>query len=342
LPGVGTARLGVLYVRLLVLNCHEPWIYQLRVLDAQLDLVVDLPGRKVTGWDERMRPIPPNARLLALDEARAASPGQWDAVICHNISDLIATAGIDAPKLLVIHDTLDGRMAQQRANFEKDSMIEMLMQYLDHLGAHAVPVTAAKGESWGIGGSPLHCFADPADYLAPTYARAAGLRVANDVTSKRVFLAWDFHEEAFRDLPVTLVGHNPQLGVEASRGWDDLKQQFASHRFFVHTADPRYEDGFNMAMVEAMAAGLPVISNAHPTSPLTHGIDGFVATHPHDAREHAAVLLADVDLARTMGAAARQTAIARFAPGSFRDGACAAIERSKKLFGERKTRPNYD
>ncbi len=319
-------------MRLLVLNCHEPWIYQLRVLDAALDVVVDLPGRKVAGWDERMRPVPPNTRLLSLAVALAEPSGQWDAVICHNISDLIATAPIDAPKLLVVHDTLDGRMAQQGANFGKSQMVDLLRQYLDRLGAHAVPVTAAKGESWGISGEPLHCFADPADYLAPTYEKAAGLRVANDVSSKRVFLAWDFHEAAFGGLPIKLVGHNPQLGAAAARGWDDLKQQFASHRLFVHTADPRYEDGFNMAMVEAMAAGLPVIGNAHPTSPITHGADGFLAERPEEAREYAAMLLSDLNLARRMGVAARRTAVERFSPESFRRGIRGAVQTAKHSY----------
>ncbi len=223
-------------------------------------------------------------------------------------------------------------MAQQGAAFEKPQMVALLRRYLDQLGAHAVPVTAAKGESWGIEAKPLHCFADPADYLAPTYANAAGLRVANDIMSKRVFLAWDFHEAAFAGLPVMLVGHNPELGVEAARGWDDLKRHFAAHRFFVHTADPRYEDGFTMAMVEARAAGLPVISNSHPTSPITHGVDGFLAEHPQQAREHAIALLADAALARTMGEAARRTARALFAPEFFREGARAAIETAREKF----------
>jgi glycosyltransferase involved in cell wall biosynthesis len=196
-----------------------------------------------------------------------------------------------------------------------------------------VPVTASKGESWGVEGEPLHCFADAADYLEPTYEIEAGLRVANDVTSKRVFLAWNFHQAAFAGLPVTLVGHNPDLGAEAATDWNELKQRFATHRFFIHTADPRYEDGFNMAMVEAMAAGLPVISNAHPTSPLTHGIDGFLAETPAEARQFAGTLLDDIALARRMGAAARQTAHAQFGVGAFRIGAQRAIERAMELQG---------
>ena len=46
-------------------------------------------------------------------------------------------------------------------------------------------------------------------------------------------------------------------GVEAAKNWDNLKETLQSHRFYIHTADPRYEDGFNMATLEAMAAGIP-------------------------------------------------------------------------------------
>ncbi len=153
-------------------------------------------------------------------------------------------------------------------------------------------------------GKPLLTARDPADDLEPTYERAAGLRVANDVVSKLVFLAWDFHGAAFDGLPITLVGHNPRLGVRAARDSDDLKAQFATQRFFLHTADARYEDGFNMAMVGAMAAGLPVISNAHSTSPLTHGVDGFLDEAPQEARAPAESLLSDAGSAQRMGAAA--------------------------------------
>ncbi|MFI5231600.1 MAG: glycosyltransferase, partial [Gemmatimonadales bacterium] len=87
---------------------------------------------------------------------------------------------------------------------------------------------------------------------------------------------------------------------------------------------------FNMAMVEAMAAGLPVISNAHPTSPIKHGVDGFVAERPGEARDCARMLLADIDMARTMGAAARRAAIEHFAPDRFRSGIIAALDRAKQ------------
>ncbi len=315
-------------VRLLVLNCHEGWIHQLDRLGARLDLVVDLPGRAVQGWDTRMRPVPRGARQLRLADALDPAEGPWDAVICHNITDLIDTATIASPKLLVIHETLEGRMAQQGADFPPDQMRAVLRAYLHRLGAHAVAVTELKGNSWHIPGIPLGHSADTADYYPPTYERAAGLRVANHIVSKQVFLAWEFHIRAFHGLPVTLVGHNPQLGIEAATDWDALKRTFAEHRFYIHTADPRYEDAFNMSTCEAMAAGLALITNAHPGTPVTHGVDGFICETPEEARDAAILLLEDIDLARTMGAAARETARRLFSPESFESGIRAAIARA--------------
>ena len=45
--------------RLLVFDCHEAWVYQLRLLRWPLDIVVGLRGRHTQEWDESMRPIPP-------------------------------------------------------------------------------------------------------------------------------------------------------------------------------------------------------------------------------------------------------------------------------------------
>lgn len=317
------------------MNCHEPWVYQLRYVDADLHIVSDLAGRKVQGWDHHMRPVPPNARLTTLRAALAAGSRAWDLAVCHNVTDLLDLSALDVPKLLILHETLHGRIAQQGATFDPQQMVEMVRTYLQQVGGCAVGVTRAKAESWGVEGDPLICCADPADYLHPTYAQAAGVRVANHVVTKRVFLAWDFHEQAFGPLDVTLIGHNPELGIAAAEHWDDLKRQLARHRFQVHTADPAYEDGFNMAVAEGLAAGLALITNVHPTSPVVHGVNGFQAHTPAEARDYARQLRDDVVLARRMGDAARATASQHFSVAAFRTRFEQAAQSARDAFMRR-------
>ncbi len=327
-------------MRLLVMNCHEPWIYQLRTLDADLDIVVGLSGRDLKAWDERMRPIPARARFLTLEDVRAERGASWDCVIAHNISDLMDLKDVDAPTLLMIHVSLDWRIAQSGGGgVTAAALRERLAQYLKLRSAHVIGVSSFKAATWGVRGEAVTFYSDPAEYLTPTYERAAGLRVANHVQVRRQYLEWDFHEAAFAGLPVTLIGENKEFGTTAAASWDALKAAFAEHRFFIHTADPRYEDGYNMASIEAMAAGLPVIGNRHPSSPIKHGVNGYLARTPEELRGYAERLLADEALARRLGTEAQSTVARHFTPARFRIGLLGAIDTARRKFarGTRRT-----
>jgi glycosyltransferase involved in cell wall biosynthesis len=169
----------------------------------------------------------------------------------------------------------------------------------------------------------------------------AGLRVANHIARRPNTLLWSFHQESFRGLPVTIVGRNPEWeGVEPAKNWADLKETFARHRFYIHTADPKFEDGFNMAMLEAMAAGMPVLGNRHPTSPIEHGVSGFLSDDPTELRAFAQRLLADRDLAGQMGAAAQKLVSQKFSSRHFQKSFSQAIERAHKLWWKQTDRSN--
>lgn len=321
-------------MKLLVLNCHEAWVHQLGVLGAELDIVVGLPGRYTRSWDTRMRPLPEGARTLTLAEVNESTA--YDVVVNHNITDLLDTKHIRAPKLLVLHETLEGRMAQQGADFDPRDMRAMLNTYLAQVGGHAVAISRSKARSWGVTHMVVQNSADPEQYLEPVGDVESGIRVANHVTSKRVFLAWDFHEAAMHDMPLRIVGHNRDLpGVEAAEDWAHLKRMLASHRFMVHTAEPRFEDGYNMAVLEGMAAGLPILTNRHPTTIVQHGVTGFICDDPAAMRAHARELLADPDLARRLGHNARAYIERNFGPDRFRVEFVRALQEAKKKWARR-------
>lgn len=319
-------------MKLLTFGCHEAWVHQLGAFDAELDIIIGLQGRHIQGWDERMRPLPRGGRLITLEEARHGGGG-YDCIIAHNITDLLEIRDVPGPRLIVLHGTLEGRAANEGLDMAPAELRELLRQYLHLVGGHAVAVSELKGRSWGITDDVVPFGADVAAYLPWQGDVAAGLRVSNQILRRPQILLWDLHQQAFAGLPVTIVGHNPDMpGVAPARDWDDLKRSLSRHRFFIHTADPRLEDGYNMATLEAMAAGLPVLGNRHPTSPIEHGVSGFLADDPLQLRGYAEQLLADRALARRMGEAARVTVRERFSLQLFARRFGASIATAQRLW----------
>jgi len=116
--------------------------------------------------------------------------------------------------------------------------------------------------------------------------------------------------------------------MSPARNWEDLKQILGRHRFFVHTAEASLKDGYNMAMLEATAAGPPVRGNRHPTSPIRHGIDGFLSDDP--AQWRAWQSIDHAKLAQEMGAEVTKNAAELFAVEKFNRGVERSIETARR------------
>ena len=315
---------------LLVFSCHEAWISQLAVLGYELEIIVGLKGQYKSSWDRQMRPVPPNARLIRLSDA-LQSDMEYYCIIAHNITDLLDVKLRPEPRLLVIHSTIEGRALEEKSDVQPEQMRETLHEYVDLVGAHVISVSTLKGESWGFTDDIVPFCADPDDYPPYLGNEARGLRICNFIQNRKSILLWDFHRRAFDGLDVHLVGHNPGLaGASAARNWGHLKEMLQSHRFYIHTADPQLEDGYNMATIEAMAAGMPVLGNNHPGSPVVHGASGFLSDDPDQLRKFAGMLLENRELAVTMGRQARKTVVDRFSPARFREAFLRSIEAARR------------
>ncbi len=314
--------------RLLVFNCHEAWVHQLSALDYDLDIVCGLPGRYTPGWDTHIRPVPARGRLISLDEARTR---RYACIIAHNPTDLLDVKDRPEPRLLVHHLPVEARILEERSRLSAAEARGLLHRYVQLSGTHVVAVSRLKGRSWGTAGDIVPFGADPGDYEPCSGEIPCGLRIANFIQRRRTFLHWAFHEQTFAGVPVRIVGHNPGMaGAAPSRDWDHLKDLLRTHRFYIHTAHPELEDGFNMATVEAMAAGLPVLGNRHPTSVVEHGVNGFVSDDPAELRRYARLLLDDRKLALRMGAEARATVQRRFSVTAFRSNMERAIQSARR------------
>lgn len=321
--------------RILVFNCHEAWVHQLEGIGFELDIIVDLPGRFKGGWDESMRPVPRGARLLPFSELATADL-RPHVVVAHGITDLLDVKHLDAPKLVVLHTTIEGRIIETGSFVEPAELRASLRGFLDLIGGHAVATSNLKGRSWGNTEDVVPFSADVAQYPEPTLELAQGIRISNHFRKRSIILRADFHDRAFARVPVRIVGHNPDLpDARAASSWQELRELLARHRFFVHTAHPELEDGYNMATLEAMAAGLPVLGNRHPTSPIEHGVSGFLSDNPEELAGYAELLIADRDLAQKLGSAAREHVREHFSLARFHERFRRSIDTARAKFTAR-------
>ncbi|MBI3817709.1 MAG: glycosyltransferase [Planctomycetes bacterium] len=319
--------------RLLTFNSHESWIFQLRHLDARIDIVDGLPGRATGRWDTRQRPVPPNAALIELGDFS----NHYDCVLAHNVSDLLLCENLRVPKILILHTTLEHRARQENSSVEPPAFASAVRRYLEDRRVHPVAGTPTKARSWNLTNpdDALGLALDPRDFGQFTGDHARGLRVAHQIQQKYETLYYEFHENAFRDLPVRVVGHNPGMpGAVPAQDYEELLTYYRTHRFFIHTARPGLEDGYNMASAEAMAAGMPVLGNLHPTSHVEHGVSGFLTKTPDELATHAETLLNNRDLALSMGARARDRILQIFPVARFVDRLEHAIKTAKAQYAK--------
>jgi glycosyltransferase involved in cell wall biosynthesis len=331
-PGKTYSDLASAERRVLILNSHEAWVSQIDGMDQQFDIVVGLAGRAHAGWDIRMRPVPQNARLVSMNEAlQQVVP--YRAAIAHSVSDLMELKSLDIPKLFVIHTTLEGRLLEQHSSLTSNQIAQETAKYLKLIRAHTMAVSRLKQRSWNIPADIVGFAVRVDDYPVATQELDQGIRVSNLFNRRRIILMADFHEQAFQGIPIEFVGINDDMpGVTPAADWSDLKRRLSRSRFFVHTAEPKLEDGYNMATVEAMACALPVLGNRNPSSVIEHGITGYLSDDPKELAEYAQNLLRDRALALRMGLRAREQAAEIFARHKFETGLLKAITQARKLY----------
>jgi len=305
-------------LHLLTFNAHESYVYSLTRIGHRWDIIDYLPGRYTSSWDTTVRPVPENGNLIRIEQA-LASGKSYHCAIAHSIADLLMIKTLSIPKILVIHVSLKGYMAQVKSKYSAKEVSQYLNTYLQKIKALAVSVSRLKQHTWGVSGPVIPFFIDTDFFYGYNGKTAAGLRVANQVAQKRLLLHWELHQQICRDFPVQIVGYNPDM-PHARRAADreQLREFFRTHRFYIHTAHPEYEDGYNMASLEAMATGMPVVCNAHPSAPIINGVNGFISDNVQELREGIRQLLADPALAKRMGQAARDTIAANHSLQQFR------------------------
>jgi len=305
-------------LKILTFNWHEGYIYLLAKTGYEFDVVKRWKGGRF-GWIEEFRPVPPNCNLITEEEAvNKLDKGYYDRVICHNLQDFILVSESPIPKVLLHHNNI----SIEAGVFEKNKQEELRRKLNDiYRGTKNLTllfVSEAKKKDWGLDGEIIPPGIDPSEHGGYTGVIQRVLRVGNGLKERDIMLGYSVQERLVDGFPSTVLGLNPAIRDSIlPKDWDDLKRHMMCHRLYLNTTLYPYEDGYNLAMLEAMATGMPVVSIENPTSPLEDGVNGFISFDENYLREKIEELFRNKKLAQVMGEKARETVFSRFPIDNF-------------------------
>ncbi len=128
-----------------------------------------------------------------------------------------------------------------------------------------------------------------------------GISVVNGMQGRPRIAGYDLFLQARSRVPLDAVG----MGTEAFGGlgdipYRDLHRLTARYRFLF---SPMRYTSLPLAVVEAMSIGMPVVALGTTALPevIQDGVNGYISTDPEALVERMKALIADPDLARTLG-----------------------------------------
>ena len=308
-----SARAAAGAPRVLAFNWHEPYLALLARTGAAWSVATwHRP------WNRAYRPVPASVRLVDdPEEARTLiEDRRVDLVLCQAPDDLAWLGDRPIPVVYLAHNSLanETRVAPPGT---AEALRERVGRRLARHGGLFVAISDMKLASWGLPGRVVPPGVDPGEYTGWTGEAAAALTVGNLLAERDHMLGYSALAAALAGLPWRILGTNPTLGVREAPDWDALRAAYRTHRCYAHATRWPWEDGWNLALLEAMATGMPVVTWTHPTSPIRPGLEGFLADDAEDFRRWVRRLLDDPELAARLGARARARALACFPLDAF-------------------------
>ena len=141
------------------------------------------------------------------------------------------------------------------------------------------------------------------------------LSVVNDWINRDWCCGFTIWQNVIKNFPFHVVGDTPGLS-EPAGSIEELAAFYAGSRIFLNTSTI---SPVPTSLLEAMACGCAIVSTSTCMIPeiIQNGVNGFISNDEDELREYLVTLLNDEDLAKDMGAKARQTVIEKFSEDAF-------------------------
>lgn len=276
-----------------------------------------LYGQQTRGWNTKVSPIPKNYKILPMSNNMMWPDHiKFDLVLSQNKFGHIQIAK-DLCKqmhLPLIH--LEHTMPMPGWSPEHLNQLKSLT------ATETVFITEYSRDFWGYKedeASVIEHMIDgevfcPKNELKENYC----LQVCNDFINRDLPCGYSVWERVTAGLPRKVLGDTAGL----SNGCNSLEEmvcEFQKASIYINTS--QYSP-IPMSVLEAMACECAVVSSATCMIPeiIENGVNGFVSNDEKQLREYLQTLLHDPNLAREMGAKARETVLQRFSKDKFLNG----------------------
>ena len=292
-------------LNVLVFNWHEPYICLFAHTGHRFYIAppAQYPNKV---WNQAFRPLPANCRPLSWEQALAGvDRGDFDLVVGLALADLETMAGWKVPRLFVMLNMVATDTGLQ--GVEKQEFLERLKPLFAQIDLAFI--SEKKRLDWGWEAPVVVSGIDPEEYGGYSGHLPRVLRVGNGLKDRDHMQGFSIQEQLLGgEFPSTVLGENPGVpAARVSRDFADLKAQYQQHRLLLSTLTDQHEDGYNLAVLEAMATGMPVVCTANSSTPIVDGYNGFVSDDLAYLRQKIKCLLEDPELAAELGRNGRQT-----------------------------------
>ena len=313
--------------RILTFNFHEPYLCLMAKLGYPIDIGTYTDPPHARKWQTQFRPVPSNLTFVNESQWRAdLAAEKYDVVIAQNEMNAIGLLPLKTPALLLCHNR---RTFLESTMEDQEKSCALYAEALEKLAVlfDFIFISESKRADYGLPGRIILPGIDVEDYGGYTGEIAEVLRVGNNMRARNLMFDVDFQETVCRSLPNRLLGEDAEISYAApSKSFEDLVDHYRTRRCMLHVSCSQYEDGYNLAMLEAMACGMPVVALSNPSSPITDGIDGYTASDAGTLRNRLEMLLEEPDLASAIGERGRDTVAKKFPITAFIDNWGEAIE----------------
>lgn len=305
-------------LRILTINHHEPFLSALAKTGHDFYVITKYNDHDYS-WNPSSHPVPSNFTLIEFNDEQKAKlkAGFFDVLICHTIKDLLFYYSYrKVPYIFVAHITL-----KYVAIIDVIWSLQKKLTYRVFSLTHKIKfvgISELKYKSWSIKGEIIRTFPLILPPPDPGIGYGRVIVVGNQMKRRGLECGYDLIEQVMHKIPLTIIGNNPDItSAVIPQNRQEFIDAFRSGRIFLFTTRFPYNDGYNLAMLEAMKMGMAIVTVDNPSSPIVHNYNGLIGKNTEEITAHLRMLLANPQLVDELGRNAQRTVDEQFSEELF-------------------------